>query len=494
VPVTMSPGPAPSPLLRYGTAPARWVILVTVLGSGVAFLDATVVNVALPSIGRTLGGGLADLQWIVDAYLLTLGSLIVLGGSLGDIYGRRRVFVVGLAAFAAASAGCGIAPSAPALIIGRAVQGAGGALLVPASLAVLSSAFHPDDRARAIGAWSGLGGAWTALGPFVGGWLIDAVSWRLVFLINLPIAACTVWAALRHLPETRAERVPRHVDVPGAVALSIGLGGVVYALIEGAAQGLGPGPLGAAVAGLAGLAAFPLVERSSPNPMLPLGILRSRQFNGANLTTMAVYGAMGTATFLFVLHLQRDLGYTALGSGVALLPATILMISLSSRVGQLAGRVGPRLPMTVGPIVAGLGLLALSSVGSGSAYPTGILPGVLLFGAGMTLTVAPLTSAVLAAVEDRHLGVGSAINNAVARIASLLSVAALPAVAGLSQAASGPAFQAGYARALVLAAALCACGGLIAFVTIRRSVPVEPTPHAHPTHACGDPCVRRRRD
>jgi EmrB/QacA subfamily drug resistance transporter len=478
-----------SPQLRYGTGGARWVLLVTVLASGVAFLDATVVNVALPRIGREFHTGLSDLQWIVDAYLLTLGSLIVIGGSLGDLFGRRRVLVIGLAAFSLASLGCGLAPTATVLIVARAVQGVGGALLVPSSLAVLSATIAHEDRGRAVGAWSGLGGVWTAVGPFLGGWLVDAATWRLVFLINLPISAFTFWAALRHVPETRDAGAPRHVDIPGALTIAVGLAGVVYALIQGPAFGFGPVTIAIGVVGVAALALFPVVELRSPNPMVPLEMFASRQFSGANLTTFAVYGALGTATFLFVVHLQRDLGYTALESGVAFLPATAIMMAFSAQAGRLSQRIGPRLPMTIGPIVAGAGLALLGLVSPGTSYLTGVLPGVLVFGAGLTLTVAPLTAAVLLAVEDRHLGVGSAVNNAVARIASLLAVAILPAAAGLATASTPAAFQAGYTRALMISAVLCASGGLIALVTIRNGARVRPVPHAHATQACADPCL-----
>jgi EmrB/QacA subfamily drug resistance transporter len=480
-----------SPELRYGTSRARWVLLVTVLGSGVAFLDSTVVNVALPAIGRDFHAGLSDLQWTLDAYLLTLGSLIVIGGSLGDLYGRRRVFVVGLVGFSVASLACGVAPTAPVLILARAVQGVFGALLVPASLAVLSATFRPEDRGRAVGAWSGLGGVWTAVGPFLGGWLVDAASWRLVFLINVPVIAFTVWAALRHVPETRDDDAVRHIDVPGAAAIAVGLAGVVYALIQGPAFGFGPVTVGALLVGVAALGLFPLIEARSPNPMMPLETFRSRQFSGANATTFAVYGALGTATFLFVVHLQRDLGYSALCSGVAFLPAMAVMTALSAQAGRLAQRIGPRWPMTIGPLIAGAGLALMGRVEPGDQYVTGVLPAVLVFGAGMTLTVAPLTSAVLSAVEDRHLGVGSAVNNAVARIASLLSVAILPAAAGLATVTTPAAFQAGYTRALTLSALLCAAGGVVALLTIGRggALRVRSTPHAHASHACGDPAL-----
>jgi EmrB/QacA subfamily drug resistance transporter len=460
----------------------------------VAFLDATVVNVALPSIGRDFHTGLTDLQWTLDAYLLTLGSLIVIAGSLGDLYGRRRVFVAGLLGFCAASVVCGLAPTPFVLILARALQGVAGALLVPSSLAVLSATFHPDDRGRAVGAWSGLAGVWTAVGPFVGGWLVDAASWRFVFLINVPVVAFTVWAVLHHVPETRDDSAVRHVDVPGAVAIAAGLGGVVYALIQGPAFGFGPAAIGAGVVGIVALAAFPIIELRSRNPMVPLEMFGSRQFTGANVTTFAVYGALGTATFLLMLHLQRDLGYTALESGMAFLPATALLMVLSAQAGRLAQLIGPRWPMTVGPLVAAAGLLVLSRVEPGAGYVTGVLPGVLVFGAGLTLTVAPLTSAVLSAVEDRHLGVGSAVNNAVARIAGLLAVALLPAVAGLATAATPTAFEAGFTRALTIASVLCAAGGVIALLTIRggATLRMHVHMHSHASHACGDPALREQ--
>ncbi|HYW23032.1 MAG TPA: MFS transporter [Terriglobales bacterium] len=480
---------AVSPQFRYGTAGARWVLVVTVLASGVAFLDGTVVNVALPKIAREFHSGLSDLQWILDAYLLTLGSLIVIGGSLGDIFGRRRVLVLGLVGFSLASLACGLAPSATFLIVARAAQGVGGALLVPSSLAVLSATVAQEDRGRAVGAWSGLGGVWTAVGPFLGGWLVDAATWRLVFLINLPVAAFTVWAALAHVPETRDQGANRHVDLPGAVTIAAGLAGVVYALIQGPAFGFGPLTIVLGVAGLAALALFPIIELRSPNPMVPLEMFASRQFTGANLTTFAVYGALGTATFLFVVHLQRDLGYTALESGVAFLPAVAIITAFSAQAGRLAQQIGPRWPMTIGPIVAGGGLALMGMVAPGASYLTGVLPGVLVFGVGLTLTVAPLTAAVMLAVENRHLGVGSAVNNAVARIASLLAVALLPAAAGLATATTQAEFQAGYTRALTIAAVLCAIGGLVAFVTIRGGRKVRAVAHPNATMACGDPSL-----
>ena len=484
----------PAGSVRVGTPAGRWVILATVLGSGMAFLDGTVVNVALPAIGRELGGGLSGLQWTLDAYLLTLGALLLLGGALGDRYGRRRVYVVGLVWFSVASALCGLAPSLEALVAARALQGVGGALLVPGSLALLSASFHADDRGRAVGAWSGLGGVAGAIGPFLGGWLVDAASWRLVFLINLPLAAVTVWVVRAHVPESRdaAAVSGGKLDVAGAAAATVGLAGVVFALIEGAAEGLSARVALAAVVGIAALIAFPGLERRHPEPLVPLELFRSGQFSGANATTFAVYGAFAGALFLFVVLLQQGLGYSALEAGAAMLPVTILLVLLSAHAGRLGQRVGPRLPMTAGPLVAAAGLLLMSRVGTGVHYVTAILPGVLVFGAGLALTVAPLTTAVMAAVEERHLGVGSGVNNAVARVAGLLSVAVLPALAGLSGVdPADPAFADGVRAALRIAAGVCAAGGMVAYASVRASTPVRPAPQPDMTLACNDPALRR---
>lgn len=480
--------------VRVGTTAGRWVILATVLGSGMAFLDGTVVNVALPAIGRDLGGGLSGLQWTLDAYLLSLGSLLLLGGALGDRYGRRRLYVTGLVAFSAASALCGLAPTLGALIAARAVQGVGGALLVPGSLALLSASFHPDDRGPAVGAWSGLAGVAGAVGPFLGGWLVDAVSWRLVFLINLPLAAVTVAVVMNHVPESRDATAATggKLDVAGAAAATFGLAGVVFALIEGSAGGWSVRVAVAAAAGVAGLVALPLIEKRHPEPLVPLGLFRSRQFAGANATTLAVYGAFAGALFLFVVLLQRSLGYSALEAGASMLPVTVMLVVLSSRTGRLAQRIGPRLPMTLGPLVAGAGLLWMSGVEPGGHYATGVLPAVGVFGLGLSLTVAPLTAAVMAAVEERHLGAGSAVNNAVARVAGLLSVALLPALAGLSGVDPGDArFLGGVQEALRISAAICAVGGMVAFVTVQTSAPVRPAVQPDMGLACNDPALRR---
>jgi EmrB/QacA subfamily drug resistance transporter len=477
--------------VRYGSLAGRWIIAASVLGSGIAFLDGTVVNVALPAIGRDLDSGLAGLQWTVDGYLLTLGALLLLGGSLGDLYGRRRMFVTGLVAFTAASALCGVAPSMGTLVAARALQGVGGALLVPGSLALLAASFAPEDRGAAVGAWSGLAGVSTALGPFLGGWLVDAVSWRLVFLINVPLAAVAVILTLRHVPESRDPEAAHRPDLAGALAATVGLAGVVFALIEWPADGASAWVILSGVVGVAALVAFPFIERRRAQPLVPLAIFRDPQFVGANATTITVYAAFGGALFLIVLELQEVLGYSALAAGAALLPITVLMLALSARAAAIGQRIGPRLPMTIGSVVVAAGLLLAAGLGPGDTYVAGVLPAVVVVGLGLALTVAPLTAAVMAAVEERHVGVASGVNNAVARIGTLLSVALLPLVAGLGDVApDDPRYAEGVSRALLVAAGLCVVGGATAFATVRRGANVAPVVQPDVSHACADPSVR----
>jgi EmrB/QacA subfamily drug resistance transporter len=464
-------GPAlPAGQVSYGTGQGRWVLVATIAGSGLVFLDSTVVNVALPTIGRDFHTGLASLQWTVNAYTLTLAGLLLLGGSLGDHFGRRRMFVVGIVWFAVASVICGIAPSAEALIGARALQGIGGALLTPGSLAIIEATFRPSDRAPAIGAWTGLGGVATAIGPLLGGLLTMTVSWRLVFFINLPLTAIALWAAIRHVPESRAEGEPR-LDFAGATLTALGLAGITYALTEGPVLGwTSAAVLISAVAGVAALVAFVLVERFSSHPLLPLDMFRSHQFTAANVVTFVIYGALGGALFLLPIQLQRVVGMSPLEAGTALMPITIVMLLLSARAGRLAQRIGPRLPMTVGPLISAVGLGLLELVRPGASYWTSTLPAVLVFALGLSLTVAPLTSTVLASASEEHAGIASAVNNTVARAAGLIAVAVLPVAAGIGGANSlAPAtFSAGFHSATRIAAVLTAAGGVLAFLTIRQ--------------------------
>ncbi|MDT4985471.1 MAG: hypothetical protein QOF95_2961, partial [Pseudonocardiales bacterium] len=400
--------------VRLKEPSGRWVLVAAVLGSGLAGIDATVVNVALPALGRDLNAGFSGLQWTINGYTLTLAALILLGGSLGDRYGRRRVFVVGVVWFALASALCALAPNIEVLIAARALQGIGGALLTPGSLAMISASFVPEDRAKAIGAWSGLGGIASAIGPFLGGYLVDGPGWRWIFLINLPLAAVVVVIARRHVPESLDPDAARHLDVLGAVLGAVGLGGVTYALIA-AGGGWSANVIISGIVGVVAIIGFVLNEHRSTHPMLPPKIFANRQFTAANLVTFAVYAALGGVFFFLVVNLQVVAGFSPLLAGTALLPVTVIMLLLSARSGAMAGRIGPRLPMTLGPLVAAAGVLLLLRVGPGASYLTDVLPAVTVFGLGLSLIVAPLTATVLAAAETRYAGVASGVNNALAR-------------------------------------------------------------------------------
>ncbi|WP_406261520.1 DHA2 family efflux MFS transporter permease subunit [Actinacidiphila glaucinigra] len=473
--------------LTLGGASGRWVLAAVVLGSGMTLLDGTVVNVALPTIGKDLGATLAGLQWTINAYTLTLAALILLGGSLGDRFGRRKLFMIGTVWFALASLLCGIAPSIEMLIGARALQGVGGALLTPGSLALIQASFASRDRARAIGVWSGLGGIAGALGPLLGGWLVDAVSWRWVFFINLPLAALVIVVAARHVPESRGESVSGGFDVAGAVLGAVGLAGVTYALI--AAGGSHPDITAVCVSGVVGLAAFAgfvVTERRSPHPMLPPRLFANRQFTAANLVTFAVYAALGGLFFFLVLELQTEAGYSPLASGTALLPITVIMLALSERAGRLAERIGPRIPMTVGPAISAVGLLLMTRIGADASYVADVLPAVCIFALGLAATVAPLTATVLGAADVRLAGTASGVNNAVARAAGLLAVAALPLMAGLSgdDYEDPAAFGHGFRVAVVICAGMLVAGSLLAWFGIRsdvlRETPEEPVKPAPP--------------
>jgi EmrB/QacA subfamily drug resistance transporter len=449
--------------VRLKSPHGRGVLLAAVLGSGLAFLDATAVNVALPALERELGAGMAGLQWTVDAYLLTLSAFLLLGGSLGDLHGQRRIFIVGVVWFALASAACGLVTSSPGLVLARAVQGIGAAILVPGSLAALRTGIAEEDQGAAIGAWAGLSGVTTAVGPLLGGWLVEHASWRAIFFLNLPLAAVAVWAAVRFFPAS-AGRPGVRLDVAGATTAAVGIGGVTFALIEGPTRGWHPASVTAAAVGAAALVAFAFLERR-PQAMLPLVLFRSRAFSAANLTTLSVYAGLGSAIFLLAITLQQSLGYSPVATGAALLPLTAVLLVLSPVAGRLAQRWGARLPMTAGPLVIALGFLLFLRVQPGSSYLAGVFPGVLVFALGLGMTVAPLTGAVLSAVDPSHAGIASGVNNAVARLAGLLGVAAVPWAAGLAteEVMSDPALMlGGFHRAMVLCAGLAAVGGAVA--------------------------------
>ncbi|WP_156724837.1 MFS transporter [Streptomyces apocyni] len=484
-----APPPAAPGVLRTTSPAGRWVLLTTVLGSSMALLDSTVVNVALRRIGEDLDAELAALQWTVNAYMLALAGLILLGGALGDRFGRRRVFVIGVLWFAGASLLCGLAPNAEVLIAARGLQGVGGALLTPGSLALIQASFHPDDRARAVGLWSGLGGVSAAVGPFLGGWLADGPGWRWVFLLNVPLAALCVPVALKRVPESRDPREHGRFDVLGAVLGALALALVTYALIAAPDQGASAVVVASGVAGVGVGVLFGYVERRRAEPMVPPSVFASRQFTAVNVVTLCVYGAFGGFFFLSALQLQVVSGYSALGAGTALLPITVLMLLLSARSGELGQRIGPRIPLTVGPLLCAAGMLLMLRVGSGASYWADVLPAVLVLGLGMVTLVAPLTATVLASVDTARAGLASGINNAAARAAGLLAVAALPLLVGMgpdayrAADAFGPAFQ----RAMPLCAGLLVLGAVIAWTTVRGPLAAGVEPQCQTTCAAAAP-------
>jgi EmrB/QacA subfamily drug resistance transporter len=457
--------------------PGRLTLVACILGSGIAFLDQTVVNVALPAIREDLDTGLSGQQWVVEAYLLTLGSLLLVGGSLGDVLGRRKVFAAGLAAFGVTSLLCAVAPSDEWLIVARGAQGVAGALLVPTSLAVITASFPESERGAAIGAWTAWTGISFIVGPLGGGALIDYVSWRWIFAINVPLVMLNLWFLKVAVPESGGGGRLRDIDWQGAGLCALGLGLPIYALIERPQYAWAVGLAGAAL-----FATFLRREARSPRPMLPLSLFRERNFSAGNLATFAIYGGLGASTFVITLFLQQAAGFSAIEAGSALMPITLVLWALSKRFGALAGRFGPRVFMGGGPIVCALGLVWMGTIDTDVEYWTELFPGVLVFGLGLACTVAPLTSAVLDAAPSRLAGAASGANNAVARVASLVFIAVVGVI--VAEAYDGPgtplsgatgasvdAFRAG----VLSSAALIALGGVVSLVGIVNPKRVRQT-------------------
>lgn len=460
--------------LRMGSPRGRAVLAAAVAGSSVTMLTSTVINVGLPEIAEALGASTTGVQWIVNAYALALAALVLLGGALGDRLGRRRVFIVGTAVFAAASLASALSPSLGWLLAARALTGVGAALLTPGSLAILEVSFHEDDRAEAIGAWSGLGGVAGAVGPVVGGLLLDLSDWRVLFLLNLPVAVAAIVLAVRAVPESRdAGTDGTHLDVLGTVAGAVGLALLTFGLIR---LGSATGPVTTASIVLGGvvLVLFVTVERRSPSPLVPPDLFADRVFTVANLLTFVVYGGLGAFFLLVTVALRLLLGYSGLAAGAATLPVTALMLLLSARSGRIARRRGPRTQLVVGPTLLAVGALLLSRLGAGDDYLTDVLPGMVVFGVGLVTMVAPVTASALAAAPRERAGVASGVNNAVARTAGLLAVAVLPTAARLGDRAFEDAavLADGYDRAMWLVAGLSLVGAALAAL----GLPAGPLP------------------
>jgi EmrB/QacA subfamily drug resistance transporter len=474
--MTPAPGQGVGDGLALHSAKGRVALVATVAASAMASLDATVVNVALPHIGRDFHANVSSLQWVLTGYLLALASLILLGGALGDRYGRRKVFVIGTVWFAAASVLCGTAPNVSVLIGSRVLQGVGGALLTPGSLAILQSSFRESDRAAAVGAWSGLGGVAGAIGPFLGGGLVDGPGWRWAFLINVPVAALAIVCARAAVPESRDEHPRSGLDFRGAALAVAGLASLTWALTEAGPRGWSnTGVLAALAVGVGLVIAFVMHLRRTANPLVPPRLFRNRTFTVVNLATVLLYGALGVTFFLVSYELQVAVGWSALKAGVALLPATILMLVLSARSGALAQRIGPRVQLTVGPLLAGAGLLLLVRVGPGTSWTSDVLPGAVIFGMGLVTFVAPLTATVMAAADPDHVSVASGVNNAIARAASLAALAVVPVISGLTSAHGPAAVTHSFRVALVISACVAVAAAPLALIGLA------PTPLARPS-------------
>lgn len=455
-------------LLTRSDPRGRATLWAVTLGSGIAILDGSVVNIALKVLGEDLGASLAQLQWVVNGYMLALASLVLVGGALSDRLGRRRIYLVGMTWFLVGSIACALAPSPEHLIATRVLQGIGAALLTPGALAIIQSSFVPGDRAAAIGTWAGMSGIAAAIGPFLGGWLVDHASWRWIFGINVPLCLGVIVLVLRATPESRAPATGRF-DAVGAVLTVVALGAWTFGFTNGWDSALS---WAAVVVGSLALVGFVVVERRVPSPLVPLRLFGSRIFSAANGMTLLVYGALGAVFFFLVLQLQVSAGWSALAAGLTGLPVTIALMLFSSRAAALADRIGPRLPMTVGPLACAAGVLLLLGAGPGTQwYAVG--PGLVVFALGLALLVSPLTAAVLAAAPDDHAGVASGINNAVARAGSLLAVAALPALVGMSgdDYQDAGAMTTGFRAAMLSCAVLLAAGGVVSWVGLRGTRP-----------------------
>ncbi len=448
----------------------NWVLIASIFGSGAVFLEGSVVLVAMPEMGRDLGLGMSGLQWVMNGYLLTLSALMLFGGALGDRVSHARVFGLGLIGFAVTSLGCAVAPNIFILVGARVLQGIAGALVVPNSLALLETHFSGHERGVAIGRWAAWSGISTAIGPLAGGWLVDATSWRFVFVSVVPFAVAAAWIALRHAAQGERRKKSKPLDFAGAILVTLGLAGIVGALITGPDRGFtSPLVIAIGVIGVALTIAFFAVEARVKNPLLPLDVFESREFIGANLNTLLVYAALNGLFFLLMLQLQNGLGYSAIKGGASLLPVNALLLILSPRAGKLAERIGAKLPMAVGSFVAGLGMLLFIRVKPDTSYVTTTLPALVVFGTGLGLLVAPLTSAALQSLGPKRAGIASGVNNAAARLAGLLATASIPVAAGIggSHEPRGDLLASAFIRAMIICAVLCAIGGLVALILVR---------------------------